>query len=132
VTGSVRIANNAIYAPNGEAVHASGATSGVTLVANVGQGTLNGVSGAFANTGNIASDFVAATLSGAPPQNLKPKGALLIGTGNASDEPVDDFDGSSRAGHVDIGAYRAGGSPAWTIAPAFKTLDEIFAGTFEP
>jgi hypothetical protein len=132
VTGSVRIANNAIYAPNGEAVHASGTTSAVTLVANAGQGALNGVSGSFANTGNIASDFIAATFSGTPPQNLKPKGALLIGTGNASDEPADDFDGASRAGHLDIGAYRAGGAPEWTIAPAFKTLDEIFSGTFEP
>jgi len=132
VTGSVLIANNAIYAPNGEAMHASGTTGGVTLLANAGQGALNGVSGAFVNTGNIANDFVAASLSGAPRQNLKPKGALLVGTGNASDEPADDFDGASRSGHVDIGAYRAGGSPSWTIAPAFKTLDEIFSGTFEP
>ncbi len=132
VTGSVRIANNAIYAPNGEAVHASGTTSGVTLVANAGQGSLNGVSGAFVGTGNLANDFILASLSGAPPQNLKPKGLLLIGTGNAADEPSDDFDDLSRGGHADIGAYRAGGSPVWTIAPAFKTFDEIFLGTFEP
>jgi len=132
VSGTVLIANNAIYAPNGEAVHASGITSGVTLVANAGQGVLNGVSGAFVSTGNIANDFVAATLSGTPPQNLKPKGVLLVGTGNAADEPVDDFDGLPRLGHNDIGAYRAGGSPVWTIAPAFKTFDEIFLGNFEP
>lgn len=132
VTGSVLIANNAIYAPNGEAMHASGTTSGVTLIANAGQGALNGVSGAFVNTGNIANDFAAASLSGAPPQNLKPKSVLLVGAGNAGDEPADDFDGASRSGHVDIGAYRAGGSPSWTIAPAFKMLDEIFSGTFEP
>jgi Right handed beta helix region len=132
VSGSVLIANNAIYAPNGEAVHASGITSAVTLVANAGQGTLNGVSGVFANTGNITNGFVAASLSGVPPQNLIPKRALLVGAGNATDEPVDDFDGVARSGHNDIGAYRAGGSPVWTIAPAFKTFDEIFLGNFEP
>ncbi|HEX4480296.1 MAG TPA: right-handed parallel beta-helix repeat-containing protein [Rudaea sp.] len=132
VTGSVLIANNAIYAPNGDALHASGTTTGITLIANAGQGTLNGISGPFASTGNIANDFVSANFSGVPPQNLIPKGALLVGTGNAADESADDFDGHSRSGHVDIGAYRAGGAPGWTIASAFKTLDEIYFGTFDP
>jgi hypothetical protein len=132
VSGTVLIANNAIYAPTGYAVRASGTTANVTLVANAGQGTLNGVSGVFANTGNIANDFVGASLTGVPPQNLIPKGALLSGTANAADEPADDFDARPRAGHNDIGAYRAGGAPGWTIAPAFKTFDEIFLGDFEP
>ena len=130
VSGSVLIANNAIYAPNGNAVRASGTTADVTLVANAGQGALNGVTGAFVGTGNIASDFVAGSLSGVPPQNLVPEGTLLVGTGNAADEPEDDFDALSRAGHIDIGAYRAGGAPGWTIAPTFKTFDEIFLGQF--
>lgn len=132
VSGPVLIANNAIYAPTGYAVRASGTTADVTLVANAGQGPLNGVSGGFAGTGNVTNDFAAGSLTGVPPQNLIPEGALLVGTGNAADEPADDFDALSRAGHADIGAYRAGGSPAWTIAPAFKTFDEIFLGNFEP
>jgi hypothetical protein len=132
VTGTVLIANNAIYAPNGDAVHASGTAAGISLIANAGEGTLSGVGGPFGNTGNIANDFVGASLSGVPPQNLIPKGALLVGTGNTTYEPVDDFDGHPRSGHVDIGAYRVGGAPGWTIASTFKTLDEIFLGTFEP
>ncbi len=132
VTGSVLIANNAIYAPNGDAVHASGTVAGVTLVANAGQGTLSGVSGAFNAAGNIANDFLGASLSGVPPQNVIPKSALLVGAGDAANLPIDDFDGHPRSGHVDIGAYRAGGAPGWIISSAFKTLDEIHFGTFEP
>ena len=45
---------------------------------------------------------------------------------------ADDFDALPRAGLSDIGAYRADGSPTWTIAAAFKTFDEIFLGGFEP
>ena len=132
VTGTVLIANNAIYAPNGDAVHASGTVAGVALVANAGQGTLSGVGGTFNATGDVANDFLGASLSGVPPQNLVPKSALLVGAGDATDLPVDDFDGHPRSGHVDIGAYGAGDAPGWIIASAFKTLDEIHFGTFEP
>jgi hypothetical protein len=134
VSGSVVIANNAIYAPNGYAIRASPTSASVSLIANAGQGALDGVTGTFANTGNVANDFFGASLSGVPPQNLIPKGALVVGTANAAYLPGDDFDIHSRAGHVDIGAYRAtsGGTPGWTIAPAFKDVDEIFPGNFEP
>jgi hypothetical protein len=106
----------------------------VSVIANAGQGALIGVSSGFANTGNVANDFFGASLSGAPPQNLMPKGALLVGAGNSTYLTADDFDGYLRAGHVDIGAYRANasGTPGWTIAPAFKPIDEIFLGNFEP
>lgn len=134
VSGAVTIANNAIYSPSGYAIRATGTTTDVALFANAGQGSLNGVSGAFANTGNIANDFYGASLSGEPPQNLVPKGSLLVGTANAAYLPVDDFDGYSRAGYADVGAYRAhsSGTPGWTIVAGFKVVDEIFVGNFEP
>ena len=134
VSGSVTIANNAIYAPNHYAIRADGTTADVVVIANAGQGALNGVSGAFVNTGNMANDFYAASLSGAPPQDLVPKGSLLVGAANTTYLPTDDFDGYARAGHADIGAYRthSSGTPGWTIAAAFKVVDEIFPGNFEP
>ena len=90
--------------------------------------------GGFADTGNVANDFFGASLSGVPPQNLIPKSALLVETANATYLPTDDFDGFARAGHFDIGAYRANasGTPGWTIVAGFKTTDEIFVGNFEP
>jgi hypothetical protein len=134
VSGAVTIANNAIYAPNGDAIRADGTTAEVTLIANAGQGSLNGVSGAFADSGNIAEDFFAASLSGVPPQNLIPRGSLLVGAANATYLSGDDFDAHPRAAHADIGAYsaNAAGTPGWTIAAAFKVVDEIFPGNFEP
>jgi hypothetical protein len=132
VTGTVTIANNAIYSPTGYAIRASGTLTGVNVIANAGQGALNGVSNGFAATGNVGADFFGASLSGVPPQNLIPIGSLLVGAANATYLPADDFDSYSRAGHVDIGAYRANGTPGWTIAPAFKLVDEIFLGNFEP
>ena len=134
VSGSITIANNAIYAPNHYAIRADGTTADVVVIANAGQGALNGVSGAFVNTGNMANDFYAASLSGAPPQDLVPKGSLLVGAANTTYLPTDDFDGYARAGHADIGAYRthSSGTPGWTIAAAFKVVDEIFPGNFEP
>ena len=133
VSGSVRIANNAIYAPNGRAIDANGTLAGITSVANAGQGVLNGVSSGFTATGNIGADFSAASLSGAPPQNLIPKSALLLASAQAADLPADDFDLVARNGQADIGAYRArsSGLPLWTIAPAFKDTDTIFAAGFE-
>ncbi len=134
VSGTVTIANNAIYAPTGYAIRASGTLTGLSVVANAGQGALSGVSTGFVGTGNVATDFFGASLSGVPPQNLIPKGALLAGAASATYLPFDDFDGYSRAAHADIGAYRANasGTPGWTIAPAFKIVDEIFLGNFEP
>ena len=133
VSGTVLIANNAIYAPNGRAIDANGVLGGITLSANAGQGTLNGVAGGFAASGAVANDFVAASLSGTPPQNLLPAGALLPGTANAGALAADDFDLLPRATHADIGAYRirAGGLPLWTITPGFKNVDEIFPNGFE-
>lgn len=134
VSGTVTIANNAIYAPAGYAIRASGTLADISVIANAGQGALIGISSGFAATGNVVMDFFGASLSGIPPQNLIPKGSLLVGAANATYLPTDDFDARSRAGHADVGAYRASasGTPGWTIAPAFKIVDEVFLGNFEP
>ncbi|MBS0570101.1 MAG: right-handed parallel beta-helix repeat-containing protein [Proteobacteria bacterium] len=134
VSGSIIIANNAIYAPNGNAISASGTLGGITSVANAGQGTLNGVAAGFATTGNLATDFFGANLGGVPPQNLVPRGSLLVGMANATYLPSDDFDLRARSAQADIGAYlaNANGNPGWPLRAGFKILDEIFVGDFEP
>jgi Right handed beta helix region len=132
VTGTVTIANNAIYAPNGDAIAANGTLTQLSVVANAGQGSLNGVSGGFSATGNLAADFFSATLSGLPPQNLIPMGSLLPGAANVLLLAPDDFDGTPRRS-ADIGAYRANpsGTVGWVLAGDFKILDDIFFDGFE-
>ncbi|MEP6483616.1 MAG: right-handed parallel beta-helix repeat-containing protein [Rudaea sp.] len=132
VTGAVTVANNAIYAPTANAIRATGTLGGIISVANAGIGSLTGVSTGFTNTGNVVNDFVSANLGGAPPQNLIPKSALLVGAASATYLPIDDFDGFPRSRHADVGAYRAGGTPGWPLAATFKIADHIFFGSFEP
>ncbi|MFO1507271.1 MAG: right-handed parallel beta-helix repeat-containing protein [Lysobacterales bacterium] len=132
VTGSVLVANNALYAPAGNAVYADGDTGMVGLVANAGQGALAGVDGGFDASGDITTDFVAGSYSGAPPQNLMPTGILLVGTADAATLSADDFDGIPRRS-LDIGAYRHAddGQPGWTLSAGFKVLAEILFDGFD-
>ncbi len=134
VSGSVLIANNALYVANGRAVYADGTTSLVTMLANVGTGTLAGVSGGFDGSGNIATDFVSANHSGAPPMDLVPPGGRLAGTAAITHLPADDFNGRLRQPQADIGAYRANplGNTSWPLQGGFKDLDSIFVDGFEP
>ena len=136
VSGPITIANNAIYAPDahGYAIAVNGTLTQLTVVSNAGVGAFNGIASGFASNGNLANDFFAATMAGSPPQNLIPKSALLVGAANASYLSPDDFDAHRRAGHLDIGAYRANvdGSVGWTLQAGFKVLDEIFADGLEP
>jgi hypothetical protein len=132
VTGTATIANNAIYAPNGDAIAANGTLTQLSVIANAGQGSLNGVSGGFSANGNLTADFFSATLSGAPPQNLIPMGSLLPSAANVLLLAPDDFDGTPRHS-ADIGAYRANpsGTVGWVLAGNFKILDDIFFNGFE-
>ncbi len=132
VSGTVTIADNAIYAPNGNAIAANGTLTQVSVLANAGQGSLNGVSTGFISSGNLAADFFAATLSGAPPQNLVPKGTLLPGGADAGLLAIDDFDATPRHS-ADIGAYRANptGAVGWPPGGGFKALDGIFFDGFQ-
>jgi len=120
ITGSVVVANNALYAQGGTAISVSGTTTGLVAVGNVGVGTST-VGGIAA--GDLANDFVAASYSGAPPNDVFPKsGSALVGAGVAMYGVMDDFNGTPREGTLDVGAYRfaAGGNPGWPIGPGFK------------
>ena len=134
IAGSVLIANNALYAPNGNAVFATGATNMVALIANVGAGSLSGVAGGFDASGDIALDFSDANYSGVPPQNLVPPSGRLVGTADAATMARDDFNGLSRASRHDVGAYRndVSGEDGWPLQADFKTLIGIFADGFDP
>ncbi|MEX1994191.1 MAG: right-handed parallel beta-helix repeat-containing protein [Steroidobacteraceae bacterium] len=126
VTGSVVIANNAVYAASGAAINLiSGNTSLVTLAGNVGSGGLVGASGGYVNGNGVAADFVDAHFNGVPPINLFPRtGSALIGAAAAAHATAIDFNGTSRTGSADVGAYRyaASGNPGWQITTSFKTV----------
>jgi hypothetical protein len=120
VTGTVLIANNAVYSQGGTAIRLiSGNLGLVTLAGNVSNG--NGV----------AADFVNGHFNGTPPIDLFPKaGSALIGAAAPAHVTAVDFNGTSRNGSADAGAYRyaAGGNPGWRISAAFKTA----AGAVSP
>ena len=134
VAGAVLIANNALYAASGNAIFANGSTGSVTSIANVGTGSLSGVSGGFDASGDIAADFSNANFSGVPPQDLVPKTGRLVGTAEAATLTADDFNGQARTPLLDIGAYRSNpnGNPGWPLQAGFKALfDGIFADSFD-
>lgn len=123
-TGVVTIANNALFAPNGDAIFIGGGMPGmITVVGNAGQG--NAASGlATAALG----DLVNGHLNGAPPIDLFPApGGALVGAGDPAQVVLDDFNGTLRSGVADIGAYAfaPGGNPGWVIGAGFK--DEVGA-----
>jgi len=134
VVGDVLVANNAFYAANGNAIFANGATDQVTLVANVGTGSLSGVSGGFDASGDIAADFGSANYSGAPPQDLVPRAGRLVGTADATTLAADDFNAVSRSPALDVGAYRndPAGNQGWPLQAGFKEFGNlIFADGFD-
>lgn len=122
IVGTILIANNALYAQSGDAVRLAGELGGVTLAANFGMGSTQGVSSGFTATGSLA-DFVSASFSGAPPNDVFPApGSLLIGAADADHLAPDDFNGTPRASSLDVGAYAfdPNGNPGWPIGPGFK------------
>lgn len=123
VVGPVVVANNAVYAQSGSAIRlVSGNLGMVTVAGNVGQGGLSGASSGYVEGKGIGADFVAATF-GVPPINVFPKaGSALIGAASAAHTAPLDFNGTSRAGSSDAGAYRfnAAGNPGWKIVAGFK------------
>jgi hypothetical protein len=128
VSGSVVIANNAVYNNGGSAIALiSGNLGLVTVAGNVGVGGLSGASSGF-SAGNLAADFVGAHDNGAPPIDVFPKsGGALLGTGAAAHVVAEDFNGTVRGGAADVGAYRfqSGGNPGWTLAAAFKAMGGV-------
>jgi hypothetical protein len=132
VSGSVVIANNAVYSNGGPAIALiSGNLGLVTVAGNVGSGGISGTSGGFTNGNGIAADFVSGHFNGAPPIDLFPKaGSALIGAGAAAHVTAEDFNGTARGGVADVGAYRfqTGGNPGWPLSAAFKAM----GGTVRP
>jgi hypothetical protein len=124
VVGSVIVANNAVYSNSGAAIRLiSGNLGLVTTSGNVGVGGVSGTSTGFA-TGSISADFVAAHYNGAPPIDLFPSStSALRGAGSATYVPPEDFNGTTRAGMADAGAYKfqAGGNPGWALTSGFKS-----------
>jgi hypothetical protein len=125
VIGSVIVANNAVYAQGGTAIRLiSGNTGLVTVAGNVGSGGLEGANGGYVNGNGIAADFVDGHFNGAPPIDLFPKpGSALIGAAAGAHATALDFNGLSRTGSSDAGAYRfnVNGNPGWRIVAGFKS-----------
>jgi len=134
ITGPVLIANNALYAQSGYALRVDGDLSQVTIAGNVGAGATLGVSGGYAGTGDLATDFVAASYSGVLPQDPFPApGSDLVGVADGTWLAADDFNRRARFTPGDVGAYRyeTGGNPGWPLAAGFKPTGWIFGNGFE-
>jgi hypothetical protein len=126
VSGPIMIANNAVYSQTDAAIRLiSGNTGLVTLVGNVGAGGTSGSSAGYTEGNGIGADFVNGHYNGAPPIDVFPaEGSALIAVGSKQHVATNDFNGNSRRGIADAGAYRfqSGGNPGWALAPAFKEL----------
>ena len=82
-------------------------------------------------SGNIATDFLGASFSGAPPNEVFPSvGSLLVGAASAPQLVSDDFNGTPRDGALDAGAYKfdAAGNPGWVLTPGFKSDTPVGEG----
>ena len=126
-SGEVTVANNALYAMSGRAFLVVGGASTITSAGNVGVGSQEGITGGF-SAGDLATDFAAASFSGAVPNDVFPAaGGALVGAGDTAYVVDLDFDGVARMGVADVGAYAFGdgSGPAWTIAAGFKPLGPV-------
>lgn len=121
ITGSVLIANNAVYSQNGNAIRVAGDLGAVTVAGNVGEGSLDGASAGLV-AGNLANDFISANYGNNVPNDVFPKaGSALIGAGDTGHTADDDFNGTLRNGVADVGAYVfAASNPGWTLGDGFK------------
>ncbi len=128
VSGPVVIANNALYSQGGNAVRlVSGDLSQVVLRGNVGTGGVSGASGGFTWGAGVDQDFVNGHF-GVPPIDLYPSaGSPLIDAGDAAYQTPVDFNGASRSGVPDAGAYQHGpdSNQGWPISTTFKTAAGI-------
>jgi hypothetical protein len=122
ISGSVVVANNALYAQSGRAFFTNGGTSGLVFEGNAGVGGASDGSLTVVS-GNINTDFVDASYAGMPPMDLFPTAiGALVGAGTPSHVVSDDFNGVTRDGLADVGAYAFSteGNPGWSLAEAFK------------
>lgn len=123
VTGPVLIANNAVFSQSQAIRLISGDLGQVQLFGNVGAGGLSGSSSGYVEGNGISIDMVSGNYAGAPPIDPFPApGSALIGASNSAYVTAIDFNGNSRSGSLDAGAYifNEDGNPGWTITPGFK------------
>ncbi len=128
VTAPIVIANNAIYSRTNRALQLPGLNN-ITLSGNVGSGSVSpGLSQTqFNSTGNLVTDFLGLDWTG-PGRNAFPAlASKLIGAGNATLQPTDDFNATSRTGSNDAGAYvfDPAGNPGWAVGEGFKFVPVI-------
>ena len=124
VSGSVLIANNAVYSQSTAIRLISGDLGQVQLAGNVGAGGLSGGSSGYTDGNGIGVDFVAASFSGSPPIDVFPApGSALIDAGDPDHCTDVDFNNNARGSAVDVGAYlfSGNGNPGWAISAGFKT-----------
>ncbi len=126
VSGTVVIANNAIYSQSGTAIRLiSGSTDLVTLAGNAGSGGISGSTVGYVDGNGISADFINGHFDGSPPIDLFPvAGSALINAGSGLHVTTHDFNGDSRVGTADVGAYRfqGDGNSGWALTAAFKML----------
>jgi hypothetical protein len=123
VTHPIVIANNAIYSRTNRAIRLP-SLNRVTLDRNVGSGSVSPSipTTGFDASGNITTDFVDLDWNG-PSRDVYPAVlSALIDAGNPTFQPFDDFNGTLRAGNMDVGAYvfDSDGNPGWTVTSGFK------------
>ncbi len=99
----VVVANNAIYADT--AFQVTGSVTGVTFSGNVGSGAQVGVAGLLASGGTVAEAFVRVSADGGSLNAHLRSTSVLVGAGDASLQPADDFDRRPRGTSRDVGAY---------------------------
>jgi MYXO-CTERM domain-containing protein len=127
--GDVTIANNAVFTMSGSAITLGGDTSQITVAANVGLGGFGG--GAGYTDGDVMADFVAASFSGMPPNDVFPAtGGALVGAGDPAYAAATDFNGLPHNDPPDVGAYAYDpeGNPGWALAPEFKQFPDDVPG----
>jgi MYXO-CTERM domain-containing protein len=127
-TGAVTIANNAVYSMSGPAIEVGGDTTQITVANNIGLGGFGG-GGGYAD-GNLDADFVAATFSGGPPNDVFPADGALVGAGDPAYATAVDFNTLAVNDPPDVGAYAydPAGNPGWAIAAEFKQFPDDVPG----
>lgn len=117
------VANNALYCPNSSAVKVVGNSSSMVWANNAVLGGVEGNSVVTAGTAvagtSVAGDFV----NGSAIDVYPASGGVLIGAGDATLAPADDFNQTPRTGAAEIGAYAwsAAGNPITIVGDGIKT-----------
>lgn len=121
-TGTVVVANNALYSQSGRALLVIGDASMITVAGNVGVGAVEGVTGGF-TIGDLGVDFLGASFGGGLPNDVFPAaGGGLVASGDVAHVISDDFNATPRMGVADVGAYAfgEGTNPGWMLAEDFR------------